>query len=152
MLFKGRWAGYQTIVISNQVSADSRFSNSLYIEMFFQKKVNWFKLFDSAFAATEFLPVGRVITINVGKKRICLAHTNEGFFAVNDKCPHNGASLGNGYCTSENSVVCPVHRYHFNLKTGRSVSGLGAYVQTYPIEMREDGVFIGLEETVWSLF
>lgn len=120
--------------------------------MLFQKKINWFKLFDSIDAAKQYLSIGRVTTMNVGKKKICLAHTSEGFFAVNDKCPHNGASLGNGYCTSENSVVCPVHRYHFNLKTGRSVSGLGTYVDRYPIEIREDGVFIGFEETVWKLF
>ncbi len=120
--------------------------------MFFQKKLNWFKLFDSLATANEFLAEGRVTTINVGKKKICLAHSSEGFFAVNDKCPHNGASLGNGYCTSENSVVCPVHRYHFNLKTGRAKSGLGDFVQTYPIEVREDGVFVGFEETVWKLF
>jgi nitrite reductase/ring-hydroxylating ferredoxin subunit len=120
--------------------------------MFFEKKLNWFKLFDSLEAANAFLSEGRVTTIHVGKKKICLAHSSEGFFAVNDKCPHNGASLGNGYCTSENSVVCPVHRYHFNLKTGRAKSGLGDFVQTYPIEVREDGVFVGLEETVWKLF
>lgn len=81
-----------------------------------------------------------------------MAHTTEGFFAVNDKCPHNGASLGNGYCTAEGSVVCPVHRYHFDLKTGRAKSGLGDYVQTYPLETRNDGIYIGFEETVWNLF
>ena len=120
--------------------------------MFFKKKINWIKLFPSLDAANDQLAIGRVQTMNVGKKKICLVHSKEGFFAVNDKCPHNGASLGNGYCTEEGSIVCPVHRYHFDLKTGRAKSGLGDFVQTYPIEVRENGIFIGFEETVWNLF
>lgn len=120
--------------------------------MFFEKKIHWYKLFDSLEAANMILKQGNVTTLNVGKKKICLAHTSEGFFAVNDKCPHNGASLGNGFCTAEGSVVCPVHRYHFDLKSGRAKSGLGDVVETYPIEIRDDGVYIGFKETVWKLF
>jgi len=120
--------------------------------MFLKKKIVWVKLFDSLEAANEFVSIGRVSTIQVGKKKICIAHTIEGFFAVNDKCPHNGASLGNGYCTEEGSVVCPVHRYHFDLKTGRAKSGLGDFVQTYPIENRDGVLFIGFEEKIWTIF
>lgn len=118
--------------------------------MFFRKKINWHKLFDSIDAINAQVAVGKVTTVNVGRKKICLAHTADGFFAVNDKCPHNGASLGNGYCTAEGSVVCPVHRYHFDLRTGRAKSGLGDFVQTYPIEVRDDGVYIGFEQLIWN--
>lgn len=112
----------------------------------------WLKLFENLNAANEFLEEGNVRTMHIGKKKICLAHTPNGFFAVNDKCPHNGASLGQGKCTQGGVVICPVHRYGFDLKTGRSKSGLGSYVQPYPIEVRSDGVFIGFEETVWKFF
>ncbi|MES2284563.1 MAG: Rieske 2Fe-2S domain-containing protein [Bacteroidota bacterium] len=118
--------------------------------MFFKKIIIWHKLFDSIDAINAQVAVGKVTTINVGRKKICLARTADGFFAVNDKCPHNGASLGNGYCTAEGSVVCPVHRYHFDLRTGRAKSGLGDFVQTYPIEVRNDGVYIGFEQLVWN--
>jgi nitrite reductase/ring-hydroxylating ferredoxin subunit len=120
--------------------------------MFFKKQITWIKLFESQIAANNRVALGKVTTIFIGNKKVCVAHTVNGFFAVNDKCPHNGASLGNGYCTDEGSVVCPVHRYHFDLKTGRAKSGGGDFVQTYPIEIREDGVFIGFEERVWNLF
>jgi len=118
--------------------------------MFFKKIINWHKLFDSIDAINAQVAIGKVTTINVGRKKICLAHTADGFFAVNDKCPHNGGSLGNGYCTAEGSVVCPVHRYHFDLRTGRAKSGLGDFVQTYPLEIRDDGVYIGFEQFVWN--
>lgn len=120
--------------------------------MLFEKKIKWYKLFDSVAEANANVALGAVTTVHVAKKKICIAHTSEGFFAVNDKCPHNGASLGNGYCTAEGSVVCPMHRYHFDLKTGRAKSGLGDFVEPYPLEIRDDGIFIGFRETVWNLF
>jgi len=82
--------------------------------MLFKKQTTWIKLFASLEAANNRIAVGKVSTIEVGKKKVCVAHTSEGFFAVNDKCPHNGASLGSGFCTDQGSVVCPVHRYHFD--------------------------------------
>ncbi len=120
--------------------------------MLFQKKIVWYKLFESITAANQMLPIGKVTTMQIANKKLCIAHTTENFFAINDKCPHNGASLGNGYCTSEGSVVCPVHRYHFDLKTGRAKSGLGDFVETYPVETRADGVFVGIHKTVFDLF
>jgi len=120
--------------------------------MLFDKKIKWYKIFDSLLAAETQVAIGKVTTVDTGRKKICVARTSEGFFAVNDKCPHNGASLGNGYCTAEGSVVCPMHRYHFDLKTGRAKSGLGDFVETYPMEVRDNGVFIGFKEIVWNFF
>jgi 3-phenylpropionate/trans-cinnamate dioxygenase ferredoxin subunit len=120
--------------------------------MLFESKIKWYKIFDSPEAAERMIPKGKVTTLSVGKKKLCIANAPSGFYAVNDKCPHNGASLGNGYCTNEGSVVCPVHRYHFDLETGRAKSGLGDVVQTYPIKIDPSGVFVGLKETVWNLF
>jgi nitrite reductase/ring-hydroxylating ferredoxin subunit len=120
--------------------------------MFFKKEIKWYKVFESIAAAEQQLGLNTAQTILVRGKKICFARTAQGLFAVNDKCPHNGASLGNGYCTTENTIVCPLHRYHFDLKTGRAKSGLGDVVDTYPIEVRADGVFVGLKEVVWTLF
>ena len=120
--------------------------------MLFEKKLKWYKLFETLEAANNYVETGNVNFILFRNKKLCLAHTPEGFFAVNDKCPHNGASLSMGRCTLDGAVVCPVHRYSFDLKTGRSRSGLGSYVQPYPIEIRDDGVFIGFEEIEWNFF
>ena len=117
--------------------------------MFFQKKIKWHKLFESITAANAQVAEGKLTTIQINNKKICVAHTADGFFAMQDKCPHNGASLGNGFCTKEGSVVCPVHRYSFDLKTGRATSGGGDAARTYPMEIREDGIYIGFEAMVW---
>ena len=118
----------------------------------FKKKTRWYRIFPSEAAAKAQVPLSRAVTLRVVGKKICIAHTKEGLFAVNDSCPHNGASLGHGWCTEENSIVCPVHRYHFDLRTGRAKSGISDVVRTYPLDVREDGVYIGFEERVWDLF
>ncbi|HET6224841.1 MAG TPA: Rieske 2Fe-2S domain-containing protein [Bacteroidia bacterium] len=120
--------------------------------MLFERKIKWYKVFESKTAADQQLGLNTAQTILVKGKKICFARTAQGLFAVNDKCPHNGASLGNGYCTIENTIVCPLHRYSFDLKTGRAKSGLGDVVNTYPVEVKEDGVYVGLKEIYWELF
>lgn len=120
--------------------------------MFFKKTISWVLLFSSEASAKETIELNKIFSTQIGKHRICVVHTKDGFYAMNDKCPHNGASLSNGTCSDDGAIVCPVHRYRFDLKTGRAKSGLGDVAITYPIEVREDGVFIGFEEKVWSLF
>jgi nitrite reductase/ring-hydroxylating ferredoxin subunit len=118
--------------------------------LFFKKEIVWYKIFESADAAKRRIQPDRAETITVRGKKICIAHTREGLFAVNDKCPHNGASLGRGRCTEENSIVCPVHRYHFDLRTGRAKSGIGDVADVYPLEVRADGLYIGFVEKKWK--
>jgi len=47
-------------------------------------------------------------------------------------------------------VVCPLHRYCFDMKNGRNTSGEGYFLKTYPIELRAEGLFIGFQS--FSLF
>ncbi len=115
----------------------------------FKKKTVWHKLYDSVTAAENRVPLNHAETVEVEGKKICIAHSSEGFFAVNNKCPHNGFSLGQGFCTEDNAIVCPLHRYRFDLRTGRAKSGLGDYVETYPLETRPEGIFIGLKQSSW---
>ena len=117
-----------------------------------EKKYRWFKIFSTAEEMANNVAPRRTYTMQVDGKKICLVHGLDGFYAVRDKCPHNGFPLSAGFCSDVNSIVCPVHRYHFDLKTGRALSGLGERVETYPIEVRENGVFLGMEEFNWWPF
>lgn len=79
-----------------------------------------------------------------------MVRTEKGLFAVQDKCPHNGASLSRGFCSPNNEVVCALHRYSFDLSSGKATSG-GAYtLKTFPIEIKEDGVWLGIKAAWWE--
>lgn len=79
-------------------------------------------------------------------KKICLGKFNEMLFAFSAKCPHASAPFIEGYIDAAGNVVCPLHRYKFCMRNGRNVSGEGYYLKQWPVEVREDGVFVGFEK------
>ena len=54
--------------------------------------------------------------------------------------------MTDGYVAGGCNIVCPVHNLKFNLKNGRDVNGEGYTLKTYPVEVRGDGVYLGVEE------
>ncbi len=108
----------------------------------FKTRIRWYKIGASTDAIVASVPLNGVKGINVGGKNICLVHTTEGLSAVRDKCPHQGVRLSKGGCAEDGKIVCAWHRYAFDLKTGR---GAGLHVDVYPIEIRDDGVYLGME-------
>lgn len=87
-------------------------------------------------------------------KKICVARFREFLFAFAYKCPHAGGILAQGYIDALGNVVCPLHRYKYDMKNGRNTSGEGYYLKHWPVEIREDGVFAGVETAGggWNLF
>lgn len=116
-----------------------------------EKELNWIKIADSV---EEILfESNGIAEVMAGDKRICVAKTNEELFAFAYKCPHAGGFFVQGYVDPLGNVVCPVHRYKFCLKNGRNVSGEGYYLKHWPVEMREDGIYVGLEKNrLFGLF
>ena len=84
--------------------------------------------------------------IVAGGKKLCIVQRNGDIFAFQNTCPHAGGILSNGWCEDGN-LVCPVHRYKYNLGTGRGVEGQGDYITKYPLEHRDDGLYIGIKES-----
>ncbi|KAF8748761.1 hypothetical protein RHS01_10563 [Rhizoctonia solani] len=71
-------------------------------------------------------------------------------YAMESTCPHLGADLSHADVEFDAdpeieemtaAVVCPWHRYDFDLKTGESSTGLKACA--YPVELRDRDVWIG---------
>lgn len=85
-------------------------------------------------------------------KRICLAKYKEDLFAFAYKCPHAGGYFKDGFIDAVGNVVCPLHRYRFCPGNGRNVSGEGYYLKHWPVQLREDGVFVGFERGLFGLF
>lgn len=86
-----------------------------------------------------------IAVIQVKNKKICLAKFHDQWFAFPYTCPHAGGILASGYIDSTGNIVCPLHRYRFNLTNGRNTSGEGFYMKRYPVDMREDGLFVGMD-------
>ena len=109
-----------------------------------EKHYTWFKIADHineiAFADNN------IAVVEVNSKKICIGKHNHEAFAFAHTCPHAGGILAGGYIDVLGNVVCPVHRYKYSLQNGRNVSGEGYYLKHWPVEMREDGVYLGFEK------
>jgi nitrite reductase/ring-hydroxylating ferredoxin subunit len=93
--------------------------------------------------------VNGLAEIEINGKTICIARHKNQLFACTQKCPHAGGILADGYIDAAGNLVCPLHRYKFNPKNGRNVSGEGYYLKTFLTEQRENGVFICLDDAAF---
>ena len=112
------------------------------------KKRNWIRIAESV--AELIIPTNGVIEVDANGKIICVAQQGEQLFAFAQKCPHAGGYFVHGSVDAAGNVVCPLHRYKFCVKNGRNVSGEGYYLKHWPVEIREDGVYVGMESSPWS--
>ena len=63
------------------------------------------------------LPPGRMTCVEMGGKRILIANVDGVFYATDDTCTHEDASLATGSLKGE-LVKCPLHGSRFSLRTG----------------------------------
>ena len=116
-------------------------TNNFYMSF---KKLKWHKVADQI---TDIpLTAGDIGEITVGDKKLCIGRFQEGWYGFAHICPHAGAPMADGYVDGACHVVCPVHNLKFHLSNGRDTNGEGYKLKTYPVEVRPDGLFIGVEE------
>lgn len=74
---------------------------------------------------------------------IAIFGMDDGWRAIADSCPHQGASLAGGKL-EDGAVQCPAHGLRFDLATGCLRNAPALRVAVYPIEMGPDGITIAL--------
>jgi len=65
-------------------------------------------------------------------------------FAIEDKCPHLSGPLSQGIVHGSR-VTCPLHNLVVDLATGMADGPDGGCVRTFPVEVRDGRILIGLE-------
>ena len=109
-----------------------------------ERKYKWFKIAD---AVPELFPDGTTNTEReINHKKLCLVLQAGHVHACSASCPHAGGRMADGYTDAMGNIVCPIHRYKFNLQNGRNSSGEGYFLKIYPVENRAEGIFVGFEE------
>jgi 3-phenylpropionate/trans-cinnamate dioxygenase ferredoxin subunit len=110
-----------------------------------EKKYTWHKIADhiNEISFSE----NKIAVAELNGKQICIGKFQEEVFAFAFKCPHAGGILADGHIDSLGNIVCPLHRYKYNMQNGRNVSGEGYYLKHWPVETRQDGIYVGVEVT-----
>ena len=82
--------------------------------------------------------------VEINGKLVVLLKADGSWKAFAATCPHAGARLCEWWLDARGRVVCPLHGYRFDPSNGRNTSGEGYKMRTYPVEVRDGLVFIGL--------
>jgi len=105
-----------------------------------KRKRTWYKVLENP----DELPEGRVTTVTAGHTGIALTHFEGKFSALQNKCPHQGGPLGEG-AIEKGWLRCPWHGWDYHPCTGLPPGGFDDGIDTFPVEEREDGIYVGIE-------
>ena len=86
-------------------------------------------------------PLGSAREYVAGGKIIALFHTEEGFFALDGVCSHQGGPLGQGElkgCV----VACPWHGWEFDVRSGVHQSVDTIQQPQIPVKVDDGAVFV----------
>ena len=82
------------------------------------------------------IPAGQGRSFVVQGRMVAVFHQHGQYFAMNDLCPHMGASLAEGYVEGD-SVTCPWHAWRFCIRDGLWLDNPRAKLcsDTYPVQV-----------------
>lgn len=97
-------------------------------------------------AKVSKLGPGEMTYVEVGpdEEPICLINLNGEFFALNDCCTHEDASLSDGEIVGD-EIECPLHGGAFEIRTGLPTSfPVVIKARTYEVRVEGDDILLSL--------
>lgn len=81
-----------------------------------------------------------------GSKQILITKVDGGYYALDNRCPHEGYPLSEGSSDGDSCVLtCNWHNWKFDLKTGKCLVG-GDNVKTYPLNVTGDFIEVDISD------
>lgn len=94
--------------------------------------------FETVGKVSEF-PEGQGRAVPVDGRMVAIFRQGSEFFAIDDLCPHMGASLAEGY-VEDKSVTCPWHAWRFCIKDGTWEDNPRVKVDAFEVRVEGDDV------------
>jgi len=86
---------------------------------------------------------GTAVAVQAGHRVIAVFRLGDDFFAVNNACPHKGASLCDGEIVIQDRLVrCPWHHWNWRLADGTLESDPRQRLRTYEVAVEGDDVIL----------
>lgn len=90
------------------------------------------------------MPIGGSRAYAVGRYEVAVFHVDDGFYAVENACPHQGGPLADGWL-EDATITCPWHGWCFDVRTGKMTLGEFARVPRFAVREQDDDLYVGLE-------
>lgn len=85
---------------------------------------------------------GKVMVYRNGAKPIAIFRLPDGYFAIEDICSHEEASLSDGEI-DHGKIECPLHGAIFDIKTGKNLTLPAVLpVKSYPVKIENGDIFL----------
>ena len=106
--------------------------------------MKWFRIFSNEAEARSRIADRKPQLVILGGRRIALVLLGGKFYAVQDACTHRAASLSEGTINFLGEIVCPLHHYRFDLRTGKACDSSCTDLESFPVRIDAEGFFIGV--------
>lgn len=91
------------------------------------------------------IPAGEGRAYPVGKSMVAVFFAEDKYFAIDDFCPHQGASLAEGYVDGC-AVACPWHHWRFSIEDGSWLDNPKIGVEKYRVRVVGQNIQVQLPE------
>ena len=104
--------------------------------------MEWKLVLDDVEAVSKQITETKPVTIVIDETRICLGKHQGIFYAIEDTCPHQDASLGKGKTLPTGGVQCPFHHYVIDIKTGECMVGGCRDLKTNDVKYENNKLYL----------
>lgn len=95
-------------------------------------------------AAVQDVKPGKLGCVEINGRKFLLANVDGKFYATDDMCTHEDASLSTGALHGD-CVSCPLHGSRFNVRTGEpQEEPAEVALRTYPVKVEGDSVLVAI--------
>jgi len=86
------------------------------------------------------IPEGQGATLPVDGRLIAVFNRGGTYHAIDDICPHMGASLGAGQLDEDGAVICPWHAWRFSVCDGTWCDNPSLKIDAFSLRIEGDEI------------
>jgi len=93
------------------------------------------------------LKQGKAKSFKIDDFDIALVNLNSKIYALSNICPHQHTRIvnGNDAIIEGENIVCPMHGWTFEIKTGKPVYGSGK-LKIFEVEIKNDEIWVKIDD------
>lgn len=91
--------------------------------------------------AESLAPGARKLVFLQDGQSVIVLNLDGQFFALENSCPHAGASMAGGSCV-EHVISCPSHGLRFDIRNGQCIASPSLRIRTYEVVMEDKQLWL----------
>jgi len=92
-------------------------------------------------ARNEVPDGGRGLVVETYGRQIAIFKLGDAFHAIDNRCLHEGASLGDGFLAGA-AITCPWHGWQYDLASGVCHNNPRLRLRTFAVRIEGDDIFV----------